>query len=57
MKTMVAVVKVGAWADKALQERLAEADDATVRAMVREEIKELLEQHEGRFEFRLTKLE
>ena len=57
MQTMVAVVKVGAWANEALQERVAEANDATVRAVVREEIEELLEQHEGRFEFRLTKLE
>ena len=55
MKTMVAVVKVGAWADEAARERIAEADDATVWAMVREEIEELVESHQGRFEFRLTK--
>jgi len=55
VKTMVAVVKVGAWADEAARERIAEADNATVRAMVREEIEELLDSHQGQFEFRLTK--
>ena len=53
---MVAVGKVGAWADEAARERIAEADDATVWAMVREEIEELLESHRGQFEFRLTNL-
>jgi len=56
MTTMIAVVKVGAWTeDQELQER-AETDEATVRKMVGDEIQEALENHDGKFEFRLTKL-
>jgi len=53
---MVAVVRVGAWADQAARELTSDADDATLRAMIRKEIEELVESHRGRFEFRLTKL-
>ena len=56
MKTIVAVVRVGARADQAARELTADADDATLRAMIRKEIEDLVESHRGRFEFRLTKL-
>ena len=49
MNQMIAVVKLSAWAANAeLKERLSDADDTTVRAMVREEIEELLEGRESR---------
>ena len=53
---MIAMVKVGAWTeDRELQER-AEIDESTVRAMARKEIQDVLKDHDGNFEFRLTKL-
>ena len=57
MKPVIPVVKLSAWvADAELKERLSDADDTTMRPMVREEPLDLLEDREAVFEFRLTKL-